>query len=436
MTPAKRLALVALALPALAVAQATPRVVTLDEAVRSARAHQPQLRRSRAGAEAAAARASQARAPLLPQLNGTASYERATSNFVARPGAVPSTLAGTEDGDWSTSPYFSAGVTLSQTLLDLGELGRARSAGAAALAERASARASELDVVTAARTSYFAARAARDLVGVQRETLGNQEAHLRQVQAFVEVGTRPAIDLAQARADRANAQVGLLQAENRYATARAQLAQAMGLDGTEELEIADDALPPVDGEEGALDPLVAEALAARPELASLAEQRRAQALARDAARAGYLPTVSAQTGLSDAGRALDETAWNWSASVTLGWNLFSGGATRARVREADANLEALAAEDEALRTSVRLEVHEARLTVRASRAALDAAAEALAAAAERLRLAEGRYRAGAGSIIELGDAQVAATAAGAQRVQAEYDLASARARLLRALGRS
>jgi outer membrane protein len=56
-------------------------------------------------------------------------------------------------------------------------------------------------------------------------------------------------------------------------------------------------------------------------------------------------------------------------------------------------------------------------------------------ARERLRLAEGRYQAGAGSLLELSDAQVALTAAAAQQVRAEYELAAARAALLRALGR-
>ncbi|MGZ3425302.1 MAG: TolC family protein, partial [Polyangia bacterium] len=52
-----------------------------------------------------------------------------------------------------------------------------------------------------------------------------------------------------------------------------------------------------------------------------------------------------------------------------------------------------------------------------------------------LRLAEGRYQAGVGSIIELGDAQVAATTAAAQKVQADYNVSTARAQLLNALGR-
>ena len=56
-------------------------------------------------------------------------------------------------------------------------------------------------------------------------------------------------------------------------------------------------------------------------------------------------------------------------------------------------------------------------------------------AKDRLRLAEGRYETGVGSIIELGDAQIALTAAGQQNVQAEYGLSQARAQLVKALGR-
>jgi outer membrane protein len=415
-------------------AQAAParRVLTLDEAVRAARARQPQLRQAQAATGAAEARSDQARAPLLPQVAGTASYERATSN-VARP--ATGTTVVSRSTSWRSSDFFSAGASVSQVLFDLGLVERWRAAGASADAQRATQRAAELDVVAGAQSAFFVARAARDLVGVARETLANQEAHLRQVAAFVEVGTRPAIDLAQARADRASAEVQRVRAENAYQNARSLLAQAMGEPGAPDFDVSDDALPPVPGEDGPLDPLVTEAAEARPELVSLADQRRAQQLSRDAARAGWLPTVGAQAGLSDAGPSLDATVWNWSASVTLGWSLFEGGLTRARVREADANLEGLAAQEDALRIQVRVDVDSARQGVQAALSARGAAEEALANARERLRLAEGRYQAGAGSIIELGDAQVAATSAGAQRVQADYDLAAARAKLLRALGR-
>ena len=73
--------------------------------------------------------------------------------------------------------------------------------------------------------------------------------------------------------------------------------------------------------------------------------------------------------------------------------------------------------------------------MRAAKELLSATGDALTNARERLRLAEGRYQAGTGSIIELGDAQVALSTAASQQVRAQYTLASARAQLQKALAR-
>ncbi|HEX4477487.1 MAG TPA: TolC family protein, partial [Polyangiaceae bacterium] len=99
------------------------------------------------------------------------------------------------------------------------------------------------------------------------------------------------------------------------------------------------------------------------------------------------------------------------------------------------NLDAAGAQIAQEELAVRLEVEQGLLDVQSAKVVISAAREALTNAKEQLRLAEGRYESGVGSIIELGDAQVAAANAAAQDVQAEYSLASARAELLSALGR-
>ena len=426
------LALLALAGPALAGEPPPPRSLGLDEALRTALASQPQLRQARAGTEAAAARAAEARAPLLPQVAGSASYERTTSNA-----APPRSIIALPHGSWNTSGTWSFGARLSQLVWDFGQsTGRFAAARASAEAQRQAERAAEIQVLLGVRTAYFAARAAKDLVAVSRENLQNQEAHLRQVEGFVEVGTRPEIDLAQARTDRANAQVQVINAENGYEVAKAQLNLAMGVEGPTSYDVADETLPALDVEEGLTDDLLGEALRERPDVASLRSQLRAQESTVASVEGGYLPSLGLTTGVSDSGPTPGRTYWNWDAGATLTWNLFQGGLTRAQAQEARANLDGLGAQEAALRQQVRLEVEQSRLAVRAARAALEAAGEALANARERLRLADGRYQTGAGSAIELGDAQVAVTSAGAQRVQAQYSLSSARAQLLKALGRT
>jgi outer membrane protein len=403
----------------------TARVLSLAEALATARRQQPQLRQARAGTAAAEARVAEARAALLPSVSGTASYLRQTSN--PRLGSTPTY-------SWATGDLWSLSGTAALTVWDGRSFGSWRAAGESAAAQLASERATRLQVDLQVRTAYFGASAARDLVSVARETLANQEAHLRQIEGFVRAGTRPEIDLAQARTDRANAQVQLINAENGSATARAQLALAAGIDGPADFEVGDEALPAVRGEELSTEGLLPEAAAGRADLAALEAQVRAQELAVGAARGGYLPSLSVSTGITDRTPALSDAGYNWNAAATLSWTLPLFLAP-AQVDEARAGLESLRAQADGLRLQIRLDVEQARLAVRSAGGALEAAESALANARDRLRLAEGRYQTGVGSAIELGDSQLALTAAAAQLVQARYTLATSRAQLLRALGR-
>jgi outer membrane protein len=193
----------------------------------------------------------------------------------------------------------------------------------------------------------------------------------------------------------------------------------------------------VEGEDASIDVLAEEGLKARPEVAAIEAELRSQDWSVTAARGGWFPSLGVSAGMNDIGKGLagPDATWNWNAGATLSWNLFQGGMTRSLVREAEAGLESTRAQLANLRLQVRLELEQARFAVSSARAKLVATGEALAAARDRLRLAEGRYNAGSGSALELGDAQLQVTLAGAQQVGAEYELSSARAQLLVSLGR-
>jgi outer membrane protein len=403
---------------------AAPRVLTLDEALASARAHQPQVRQAAAATEAALARADESLAPMLPQISGNAGYQWGTLNI--RGGAE----------SWNTSGDLTLRLSANQLLYDFGQTrGRWRASKAIAEAQRDSEHTTLDQVLFTVRSAFFQARAAKELVRVADETLSNQNKHLEQVQGFVDVGTQPEIAMAQSKTNVANAQVALINAQNGYETARAVLNQAMGVEESTAYDVADESPAPLDGEDGPLKGLVDEAVKARPELAALAGQILAQELSLRAIKGAYGPTLDASTGLSDVGTSIPGLTWNWSAALTLTIPIFNGGLTDAQVRESKAGLASLRAQYDLEHQQVRLDVDRARLAVRAAKAAVEASAQALLNAGDLLRLAEGRYEAGVGSIIELGDAQVAATSAGQQKVQSDYSLAEARAGLLRALGR-
>jgi outer membrane protein len=443
MTKTATLALLLLAAP-LARAADTPTdavaaapVVTLAEAVQAARAHQPTLDLARGNAVTARGLADQARGALLPQLSGTVSYTRATANFVPQPGGTTPNGMQAQVSSFSTVPLWVARLSGSQLVYDFGEsINRWKSARVAADAVDASGHTTEAQVDFNARSAFFMARATKDLVGVARDTLANQEKHLGQVQGFVEVGTHPAIDLSQAKADRATAQLQLITAENNYAVAKATLNQAMGVERSVDYDLSDEEMPAVSGEDGEVEALIGDAKQKRPEMANLRLNLKSQELGLRSAHDMYWPALSLSGSANDSGPELDRTSWNYSGMVSLSVPLLQGGAIDAQIHQAEGQVVQAKAQLDVEQQQVRLDVEQARLGIRAAKGAIVAADDALENTRDRLRLAEGRYTTGVGSIIELGDAQVALTTAAAQKVSAQYQLYTARAQLVKALGKT
>ena len=429
-------------------AGATP--LTLQQAEQTALRNQPNVRAARGLEQAAEGRVEEARAGYLPQVTVTGSYERTTGNFATRPGVLPQSLttngmgggtgtmvmAGATPVSWDPKyNFFQLNAGASQLLYDFGQTSnRWASAGASRDAATDNTRTTALQTLLNVRRAYFAARANRDLVAVAEEAVRNQEKHVEQTQAFVRTGIQPDINLATVMTALANAKVQLVTARNNFAVAEAQLSQAMGVSVSEMYTLSDDQIPPITGEEGAAPPLVEHAEKNRPEIANLIAQRRAQELTVSALHGAYGPSLSAIANISAAGVAADSLAPNWYIGLGLTWNILQGGLTRGQVHEAKGTLENLVGQEQALRLQVQVDVEQGRLGVQAAKATISAADEALVNARSQLTLAEKRYEHGLGSAVELSDAQAAYTTAEAQVVQSKFNLASARAQLLAALG--
>jgi outer membrane protein len=415
---------------------ASPRVLTLVAVERAALEQQPQIRVARAQTAVAAATADEVRAPLLPQVTGSAQYAHEWGNYHPL-GTTATTASGGGLGLSTQYNVFSFGLSATQLIYDFGQTTEKYSAAKDTVdAQRSEEQVTRVTIVSGVRRAYFAARANKELVDVAQETLSDQQKHLSQVKGFVDVGTQPEIALAQQKAAVANAQVQLITAQNNYETSKAMLNQAAGLIGGTDYDVGDEKLEALADEEQPLETLVQKAMSARPELANLAQQREAQLATERSAKGGYGPTLSASAGANEAGETLDALGPNINVGVILTWPVFQGGLTIGQVRQAEAGLASIDAQQSLEVLQVRLDVTSAQLALHAAKATIGAADEAAASAREQLRLAEQRYATGVGSIIELNDAQVAYTSAEAQAVQARYSLASARAQLLAALGRT
>ncbi|HEY0839440.1 MAG TPA: TolC family protein, partial [Vulgatibacter sp.] len=390
-------------------------------------ANHPSIRRAKADLAGAEAGVTAARAPLFPQVQGQASWQ-----YQDRPAVQLGTSFVRSSGQ-----SFAAGLAVNQLITDFGRSTNGlRAASSAEDAQRESEKDIQAVVVANVRQAFFTARARKALLQVAEQNLANQQRHLDQVTAFVELGERPPYDLAQARTNVGTARSQLAAATGEFRVARASLIQAMGVPGPADFDVADEGLGPVLGEEAPADELLPEALGARNDLSALDQRIRAQEFAMRSNRAGYLPTLGASGGLDALGPTFDDMDGPaWKAGVTLTWQLFQGGATSAAVSQSEAALHGLLADRDSLSQQIRFELEQSLAAIQSALAAKDAAEETLASAREQLRLAEGRYETGLGSLLELSDAELALQQAEASRVQADYDLAAARALLLRRLGR-
>jgi outer membrane protein len=407
------------------------RLLHLQEAVDESLKQSPTLLSAQANVTSAKGVAEQTRAGLLPQITASVVAERLYGETGSRTG----TNSGVQGSSTGAFNNFTVGLSGTQLLWDFQTVDRFRASNASVSSLQATQAATLINTILAVRKAFFLAQANRALIQVQEETLVNEVKHQTQTEGFVKVGTQPQIALAQARTDVANAKVALINAQNNYRIAKAQLNQTMGIVQGVDYDVANEELPELAGENQSVAQLTDIALHERPEIAAQVNNRNAQDLNLRAARGGFAPAFSIFGGVAETGDRLDALGPAWDFGLQITWNVFDGLRTPGVVKQAQGNLDNANAQLTAEELQVRFDVEQADATLEGSKTALVASEEALVNAREQLRLAERRYETGVGSIIELSDAQVAATNAGAQLVQARFTLATARAQLLAALGR-
>jgi outer membrane protein TolC len=134
----------------------------------------------------------------------------------------------------------------------------------------------------------------------------------------------------------------------------------------------------------------------RPELVALQERLRMAEALLNAARGGNRPIVNAYvTGQYDRGWHFDRQGESLQGGVTVQFNVFDGGQTAGKVRQAAAEL--AQAKDQLRKTtlSIGLEVEQARLAHADAAERLKVTAGAVAQAEESAALSRARYEKGA-----------------------------------------
>jgi len=285
-----------------------------------------------------------------------------------------------------------------------------------------------------------------DLLRAQRSTVviearvKNSEEFVTRAEALFQAGRRRKEDAISARVNLGNDRIALLQQQALAAQTCAVLAAWIGREVTSDLLAqAPASLTAPPGPAPSFDQAMATARKSRPQLLAYGALTKAAQDAVAAARAAYLPTVSA--GLSyDRGSFTFKPFFDLSkqhsvtGSLTVGWDLFSGFATSAQVEQAVIAQRRAALTLEQAERDVAADVLSRIRALEVQVQVVDLAAQNLKLAQDNLALAQARFDEGAGSTLEIRDAQVKQTAAALIAVESRIDLEIARAALERAIG--
>lgn len=456
--------------PELLSAQVPARAITLEEALRIAEGQSEQVTIAEAAVQQAQGNVLRARAARLPQLSGSASYQRTlASQFQSRGGSAPDTvqiparcevepdpalpleqrvailegradcpfdlLGGLDFGNlgFGAENTYNLGLSASWQLFTGGRLPAqqriARAGREVAEIGVSSARAQlRLDVTQA----YFNALLADQLLEIAEATLAQSEETLRLTELGVQVGQQAEFDALRARVSRDNQLPSVIQRRSDREIALERLRLLLELPDGQPLALTTELenVPPPP------DTLFADTLdLARAPVRQAAQQVTVQRGQVYVAQAQRLPNVSlsSQYGqvaftnqlFPDFGQFRD----NWTISAALQLPIFTGGRIRGDVLSAEAGLIQAREQLQQARELARLDTRSALSQLRAARAVFAASGGTVEQARRAYGIAELRYREGLSNLLELNDARLLLQQSRTNRAQAAANLQVAQTRV-------
>jgi outer membrane protein TolC len=226
------------------------------------------------------------------------------------------------------------------------------------------------------------------------------------------------VRLAQAREE-------LVRARNANALAVRVLRNLLGIEGGD-FEVADTAPAATAPDSGDF--------SGRPELAAARHREQAAQQQAHAAKGGYLPRVNAFGSADyDYGWTYNNGGGSYTAGALLQWDLWDGKMTRAKLAEANANVELAREEQRKLHLALDLEAEQARLDLKAANERLSVTDQVVAQATESASLTRARFEQDLALSTQLIDAETALVAARVRRAEAEADRQIAIAAVRKAL---
>ncbi|MFQ5824380.1 MAG: TolC family protein [bacterium] len=339
----------------------------------------------------------------------------------------------------SRNSHF-ARITYSQTLFDFGRsLNAIKQANASFDAWSNNLNSVQHSVYSTVKQRYLELLKAVKLEKEYIEAVERSNEQLKRTQSMYEIGSVAQIDVYKAEVVLATDEINLINQRNAVEIARGNLNVAMGKDPETTIQIIE-LETKINPFKYTLEEAFSIAEQNNPDLKRYENDMNSSEYGMKIAKAAYWPSIGFSVSYSrnntDFNKVYGDFSKNFSVSfgAQLDFNIFNGLADAAEVARQSANY-AIAKENWLNRNrTLRLEVKQYYLNLKAWQEISKINERNLRSAEEDFRLAQERYRVGAGTLLEVTDAQVALTRARVTLVSAKYDAMIAQAQLEAAMG--
>ncbi len=411
---------------------AQQRQVTLEEAIRLAREKDPTVVQATGAVRSANANVLQAKGSFLPNLSASAG--RGT-NFSEGPSRVDPVTGEVISGDITNSSLqfgLSSGIELFSGFRRSGQL---RDANASLRQQEANLDNQLAQSALRVSAQFFEVLATTELIRAREAGVAREEEKLRIAEARLATRGTTISDSLQAVVSLAEARLNLLTQRSRLATAEANLARAIGVDGRVGA-VADPSLFQV-GPEPSANALMAEALERSPVVLRTEASVQAARARLTTAKSAYYPNVnlSASANWSGSGRTDYELFGNRGISLGVSWNIFNRFGRETQITQQQVALESALAEAEDSRRQVMAQLVAQLANLSAARERIAVTELSVEAARANVNVQLERYRLGTITITELGLAQDALNRAEEQGVSARFEYLRAKAEIEAIIGR-
>jgi outer membrane protein TolC len=329
--------------------------------------------------------------------------------------------------------YFDARVSVAQTLLDWKSISAAR----AATANVKSADYAQLDardlVVLSVGYVYFQAVADEARIATDEAQVQTAQTLFDQATDQVNAGTAADIDGLRSKVELQTRQQQLIQDKNDFAIQKITVARVIGLSPGQDFELTDKS-PYQSFENITVDEALTRAYAARSDYRAAASAVRAAELSREAAVAGYFPSLSFGADYGTGGAHPSDATRVYDVRGTLSIPIFTGNSVHGDIQQADARLEQSHERLDNLRAQIEADVRTAVLNLESSAEQVKVARSNVDLADQTLTQSQDRFKAGVSDTVEVVQSQQAVASAHEQYISSLYKYNFAKISLIRALG--